>query len=57
MRLVKIALKQIIITMEKKELYVAPAVRYCDVRFEGNLLTSATGTIDDWTADEDEIDF
>ena len=57
MRLVKNALKQTIITMEKKELYVAPAVRYCDVRFEGNLLTSATGTIDDWTTDEDEIDF
>lgn len=43
--------------MEKKELYVAPTVRYCDVRFEGNLLTSANGKIDDWIQDDDEIDF
>ena len=43
--------------MEKKELYVAPAVRYVDVRLEGSFLTSATGTIDDWTQDDDEIDF
>lgn len=43
--------------MEKKELYVAPTVRYCDVRLEGNLLASANGPIDDWTYDDDEIDF
>ena len=43
--------------MEKKELYVAPAVRFVDLRFEANFLTSATGTIDDWTQDDDEINF
>lgn len=43
--------------MEKKELYVAPAVRFVDLRFEVNFLLSATGTIDDWTQDDDEIDF
>ena len=46
-----------LIIMEKKELYVAPAVRFCEVRFEGNLLTSAKGPIDDWTHDDDEVDF
>ena len=43
--------------MEKKELYSAPAVRFVDLRFEGNFLTSATGIIDDWTEDDDEINF
>jgi hypothetical protein len=43
--------------MEKKELYSAPAVRFVDLRFEGSFLTSATGTIDDWTEDDDEINF
>lgn len=43
--------------MEKKELYSAPAVRFVDVRFEGSFLTSATGTIGDWTEDGDDIDF
>lgn len=43
--------------MEKKELYVTPAVRFLDLRFEGNFLVSATGTIDDWTEDDDDINF
>lgn len=43
--------------MEKKELYVAPTVRYCEVRFEGNLMTSANGPIDDWSYDDDEVNF
>lgn len=43
--------------MEKKELYVTPAVRFMDVRYEENFMVSATGSIDDWTQDDDEIDF
>ena len=43
--------------MEKKELYVTPAVRFLDLRFEGTFLVSATGTIDDWTEDDDDINF
>ena len=43
--------------MEKKNLYTAPAVRFLDIRYEGSFMLSATGTIDDWTQDEDEIDF
>ena len=43
--------------MEKKDLYTAPAVRFLDIRYEGSFMMSATGIIDDWTQDEDEIDF
>lgn len=43
--------------MEKKLLYLTPAVRFVDVRYEENFMTSATGTIDDWSQDDDEIDF
>ena len=41
--------------MEKKDLYTAPAVRYLDVRYEGSFMNSYTGSIDDWTEDDDEI--
>lgn len=43
--------------MEKKQLYTAPAVREFAVRYEGSFMLSATGTIDDWTEDDDQIDF
>lgn len=43
--------------MEKKNLYTAPAVRFLDVRYEGSFMVSATGTIDDWIEDDDDINF
>ena len=42
------------IIMEKKELYVAPAVRFMDVRFECNFLTSFTGGGIDDSGEEDD---
>ena len=41
--------------MEKKELYVAPAVRFVDVRYECNFMASFTGSgsIDD-SGEEDD---
>jgi len=43
--------------MEKKELYQIPAVRFVEIRYEGSFMLSATGSIDDWNQDDDEIDF
>ena len=43
--------------MEKKLLYTAPAVRELDIRFDASFLQSATGPIDPWIEDDDEINF
>jgi hypothetical protein len=44
--------------MEKKLLYVAPAVRELAVRFDAGFLQSTTtGPIDPWTGDDDPINF
>lgn len=40
--------------MEKKELYVTPAVRFVDLRFECNFLTSYTGGGIDYSDEEDD---
>ena len=40
--------------MEKKELYVTPAVRFMDVRFECNFLTSFNGGSIDDSGEEDD---
>ena len=42
------------IIMEKKDLYVAPAVRFMDVRFECNFLTSFNGGGIDDSGEEDD---
>lgn len=44
--------------MEKKELYLAPAVRFVNLLFDGSFLQSnAVGNISDWKEDEDPIQF
>ena len=43
--------------MEQKSLYTAPAVRFLAVRYENSFMQSAVGNIDDWTQDDDEVDF
>ena len=40
--------------MENKELYVTPAVRFMDVRFECSFLTSFTGGGIDDSGEEDD---
>ena len=43
--------------MEKKCLYTAPAVRFLAMQYEVNFMLSAGGSIDDWSEDDDEINF
>ena len=44
--------------MEKKQTYVAPAVRAWTVRFDVSFLqTTTTGPIGDWGDDDDPINF
>ena len=43
--------------MEKKSLYVAPAMRESAVFYDACFLRSTTGRIDDWYEDEDSLDF
>jgi len=43
--------------MEKKQTYVAPAVRTWTVRFDVSFLQTTTGPIGDWGDDDDPIDF
>ena len=47
-----------IIFMEKKRAYEAPEVQMLDIHFENTIMQqSATGNIDDWEYDDDELDF
>lgn len=43
--------------MEKKSVYVAPAMRESVVFYDTGFLRSTTGHIDDWIEDEDSLDF
>ena len=43
--------------MEKKQSYLAPAVREWAVRFDASFLQSASGPIGDWDDDDDPINF
>ena len=46
-----------IFVMKQKELYLAPAVRFVNLLFDGSFMQSATGPIEDWKEDEDPINF
>ena len=43
--------------MEKKSVYVAPAMRESAVFYDAGFLRSTNGRIDDWIEDEDTLDF
>lgn len=43
--------------MEKKSVYVAPAMRESAVFYDAGFLRSAAGRIEDWVEDEDSLDF
>ncbi len=45
--------------MEKKEIYLAPAVRFVDLSLDGSFLQTGVtaGPIQDWNEDGDPINF
>lgn len=44
--------------MEKKEFYLAPAVRFVNILSDGSFMQSTTvGPIGDWVEDDDPINF
>ena len=44
--------------MKQKELYLAPAVRFVNLLFDGSFMQSTTaGPITDWQDDNDPINF
>ena len=48
-----------ILIMEKKEIYLAPAVRFVDLSLDGSFLQTGVtaGPIQDWNEDGDPINF